>query len=111
MSKHDLALVPHFAEKYAELRALFTACEDRKAVMALAKRIDAQLDGGRWVDGVFQEPETEVPACSGALMAFKAEALAYHYVPKTAAPLSGKEMRVQMADRYLSRSNRVGRLR
>jgi hypothetical protein len=92
----------YFAERYPELRALFRACEDRKAVLALAKRITRQLMG--------DEPQ-EVPMCFGALEAYKREALDYHYAPKSVLAISGAEARVRMADRYLSRSNRVGRLR
>lgn len=91
-----------FDGRFPELKALFEACKDRKAVLALAKRIRKQLMG--------DEPQS-VPMCWGAFEDFKAAALAIHRQPEVVKMQSGRDMRVAMADRYLSRSNRVGRLR
>jgi len=115
MARNDnAALVELFTPRFPELKALYDACETRKDVLALRKRIDAQLGTGRWgiVDGVRQyiEPTTEVPACVGANEAFAKEARA-NFSDNVTIVKSGKEMRVRMADRYLSRSNTVGRLR
>jgi hypothetical protein len=111
MARNDnAALVEMFAPRFPELKALYDACETRKDVLALRKRIDTQLGGGRWVDGTYQEPETEVPSCIGANEAF-AKAARATFNDNVTIVKSGKEMRVAMADRYLSRSNKVGRLR
>lgn len=102
--------VEMFAPRFPALKALFDACGSKKEVAALKKRVDAQNMGGRWVDGKFQEPVTEVPMCSGAIEAFAKDARK-RFAVETVSQTSAAELRVGMADRYLSRSNRVGRLR
>jgi hypothetical protein len=104
-------MVQYFIDNgYGDLKALFDACESKKEIAALKKRIEGQLDGGRWIDGTFQEPVCEVKACYGAVDAFAKDAR-NRFKVEAVRMVSAKESRVQMADRYLSRSNRVGRLR
>lgn len=94
-------MVAYFAEDYADLKAAFEACETRKEVGALARKITKELMG---------DAETTVKASFGALDAFKAVANKRTKV-ECVRTVSAAESRVQMADRYLSRGNRVGRLR
>lgn len=101
MAAYDAQMVVYFTESHADLKALFDACQTRQEVNALARRLKKQLDGTM--------PE-EVKLSWGAFEAFKAEANARTRV-ETIRTVSAQDMRVNMADRYLSRRNTVGRLR
>lgn len=92
-----------FAARFPELAALFNDCDTRKDVQALMRKLNKEIRDLR-------ADEYTVPMCAGAVEAFKIRANENTRV-EIIKQVSGKEMRVAMADRYLSRNNRVGRLR